>query len=153
MRALLAALLLAAAAAVAAVPSASASPGLRVCIPSNEIEPGACAYSRGPDCVLVVVGPPGPVFCSAPQEPDVIVCMSYDCSSVRDATDGTVVCLPPHALNGACAGDVEQGICAWYWLGANHTIVCVTDWLSVEACSNHLWDDDPAAGFECKAVL
>lgn len=152
MRALLAALLLATA-AVAVMPSASASPGLRVCIPSNELQPGACAYSRGPDCVLIVVGPPGPVFCTAPQKPDVIVCQSYDCTSVRDVTDGTVVCLPPGALNGACAGDVDQGVCAWYWLGPNHTSVCLADWVSVEACSTHLWDDDPETVYECRTLL
>lgn len=153
MRALLAALLLAAAAAVAIAPSASASPGLRVCAPSN-IDPVACVYGRGPDCLLVVISPPGPFWCTAPQQtPDVIVCQSYDCTSVRETTDGTAVCVPPGGLNGACAGDVDQGVCAWYWLGPNFTSVCVPDWLSVEVCSTHLWDNDPNTVYECQTLL
>jgi hypothetical protein len=154
MRALLAALLLAVAAAVAAVPSASASPGLRVCTPTNPLDVGACAYGRGPDCLLIVINPPGPSWCTAPQQtPDVIVCQSYDCTSVRTLTDGAAVCVPPGSLSGACAGDVDQGVCAWYWLGPDFSSACVPDWLTVRACSNHLWDNDPDAGTECQDVL
>lgn len=150
MRALLAALLLVASAAVAAAPSASASPGLRACV-LNTPTPAACVYSRGPDCVLIVLSPPGPFWCTTDQAPDVIVCQSYDCTSIHDLTDGVVACVPPGALNGACAGHTDDGYCAWYWLGANFSIVCAgISPIGVEACSDHLWDDDPAAWIECK---
>src|SRR5690348_17267142 len=150
MRALLAALLLAAAAAVATVPSASASPGLFVCAPSTA-SPAACVYVRFTACAYTYVEPTASA-CWDPSRLDAQACVEGSCTWVLDSTTGVVVCVPPHALNGACAGHTDDGYCAWYWLGSNFSIACASTAPGVEACSDHLWDDDPATWIECKTV-
>jgi hypothetical protein len=165
MRALLAAILLTAA-ALAAVPAASAlsvppKPAVEVygpdldplCVPPDGFQLVACVVQWGSyTCLAARVGPPVHAVCADPAQPDAAVCLFDRCSSVRALAAGTVVCVPPGALNGACAGDVGQGLCAWYWGGANHSSVCLAGGPGVVACTTHLWDDDPEASYECRTL-
>jgi hypothetical protein len=156
MRTLLVALALALA-ALAALPSASASAVPDpACVPPDPFQSGVCAGTWGTSylCVVARIGPPEHGACVDPAQPDAIVCVFDACVGVRALTGGVVACVPPQAQDGVCAGDVQEGLCAWYWvLRTDFTSVCVAPGPAVVACSNHLWDDDPNALYECKGVL
>jgi hypothetical protein len=94
----------------------------------------------------------GPTFtgaCLDADGPDLLYCQNnsgFGGSDCHRLSELPPACVPPGALNGACAGFADGHPCAWYWLGGNFSRVCLLgDPLDVEVCSTHLF----GPGFEC----
>lgn len=125
MRALFAVALAVFAALVAALPSASASPGLHACLPSTQLPSGACVDSTGPAsfCATFYARSPPFMACADP------------ISGLAQFVESLGECAEP-GIDFCVLAGTGQGACAAVSVGVHGAVACVDDDpLSAAACS------------------